>query len=104
MKSALTKMGFWVATTSCVAMTIVGIVFLIRESRKKREERSKLYIVLGIVLSLIGSFLLLGIVILFVMSGLTHTIDPKYTKSVQTPLVRAPTLTANNKPVNKTTL
>lgn len=68
-----TALGYLTAVAASAALVSVGLFFLIRESRKRdRGDRSKLYIILGIVFSALGSVLLLGITVLFLMSGLTQ--------------------------------
>lgn len=73
--SKSTAMGYLVAAAASTALVCVGIFFLVGEARKKREDRMKIWIILGIVMSVLGSVLLLGITILFLMSGLSHKMN-----------------------------
>ena len=68
-----TALGYLVTVAASAALVSVGLFFLIREGNKKdRAERMKLYIIMGIVFAVLGSVLLLGITLIFVMSGLTQ--------------------------------
>lgn len=68
-------LGYLVAAAASTAMVCIGMFFMIVEARKKPEERLQMWIILGIVMSVLGGVLLLGIIVIFMMSGLGNRMD-----------------------------